>query len=443
MKKLLCLLLSAAMLLAGGCAKNTSASQDAALETMTVYLISSDTAPSGSDLVQSRQLALPSGMYAGIDAALALLAAKPDDDTLRSPLPQDTAVETWTLEAGVVTLTMPDSFAAYSPMDQTVCAFCATLTLCELDEVDAVTVICGGQVLFQGLVPEDALLRDTDTDPYTKQLRLYFADADGRYLVSEYHSLTVDEDTPLERYVVEELLRGPNNTELHSAIPAGTELLGCSTENGVCTVDLSAAFLENRPDTALGERLAVYSLVNSLTALSTVDRVILLSEGQSIQTYVWRDLSGALSRYEAAIGPVSTAKGELDANLYRVLPGLAEMAAMPCAVETGEWSGEAQSVLAALLETQEPGYPALFTGMNAVTDFLLEGRLCTIDVTESFFASIASADERLMAVRSVAATLCSLSQIRSVRFSIGGSDAVFDGVDYSGPWIIDESIIVE
>ena len=255
MKKWLALLLLLALL--SGCAAST-ADTDAA--TMTVYRLYAGS--DAGELVQPESCPLESGERADLDTALRLFMEKPRHSHLRRAVSGDVTLLGSTAQNGLVTLDFSENFLSLSPMEQSLAAFCATLTLCKLDDVDAVSITAGGTTVFQGLDAEDALLQDTDSDPYTRRLHLYFADETDTWLVSEYHSLSLSDDTPLERYVMEELLRGPNDPALHSAIPAGTELISCRTENGVCTVDLSAAFVENRPQTALGERLTGWAFVN-------------------------------------------------------------------------------------------------------------------------------------------------------------------------------------
>lgn len=367
-------------------------------------------------------------------ALLALFSAPSRDDALLCALPAGVTVEDWTLDSGVITLTLSESYLTLSPMEQTAVAFCAALTLCQLDGVDAVTVAAGGRTVYAGLMPEDAFLTAADTDPFVRQLRLYFPDGDGRYLLSEYHSLTLDEETSPERYVIEELLRGPNNGELQSVMPEGTSLLSCSTgEDGVCTVDLSQEFYDNRPHTALGERLVLYALVNSLTALSAVDSVRLLVAGQPMETYVYRSLAEPLTRYDEAVGPVSQPKGELDMDLYLAMPGLQEITPLPFRVDTDGYDSDAEAALAALMSAEEPGYPTLFTGGASILSVTTQASQCVVDLSEGFFASLPE-EARAVAVQSMAATLCILPDISSVRFTVGGEDAVFDGVEWSGPW---------
>jgi len=433
----LCIVL-AALLLLSGCAAPAFLSglfsPDAAesTESLQVYRLAADPTESGA-LVLPEAYPLPNGDTDELETLITLLRTPSGDSALRCAMPAGVSLEDWSFENDVVTLVFSEPFREVSDMDRSLAAFCAALTLCQLDEVEAVTVACAGQTLYAGLTPEDALLNDEPADPYSRQLRLYFPDADGRYLISEYHSLTLDETTSPERYVIEELLRGPNSGELRSVLPVGTVLRSCATSDGVCTVDLSREFYDNRPRTALGERLVLYAVVDSLTALSGVDSVRFLIEGEPVDTYVYRSLSEPLERYDEPVGPVSAPKGELDADLYLTLPGLATITALPFRVGTQDFASDEEAVLSALLSAAEPGYPAIFPGTGSVIDITSQGTVCTVDLSESFFVSLPEA-ARGTAVQSIAATLCALPDIAAVRFTVGGSDAVFDGDDWSGPW---------
>ena len=398
-----------------------------------IYRLSVSSEGSRQDLIRTESLLLSEDITSEIDGVLELFAAPSRKADLVCALPEGTTIAGWTQESRAVTLEFSPEFLSASPMDQTLASFCAVLTLCELDGVESVTVTAGGQTLFSNLVPEDALLSDEDTDPYVRQLRLYFADSQGRYLVSEYHTLTLDEDSSPERYVVEELLRGPNSSDLKSPIPAGTTLVSCATVDGVCVVNLSSEFYENRSKTALGERLTVYSIVNSLTALSGVDSVNLLVDGQPASPYVYRSLAEPMSWYDEVIGPASAAKEELDANLYLVTPDQRAITPLPFRVDLLNYESRAEAVLSALLTAAEPGYPVLFSGSGSVTDITVQGPFCTVDLSESFFASLPQ-EARNAAVQSIAATLCDLAEISSVTFTISGAPAVYEGTDWSGPW---------
>lgn len=434
-RRLILSLILALLLLLSGCSlpELLPRGEEAVEEgTLLVYRVSAEDGRVG-DLIRSEPASGHLADNTEIETALELFSSAAADPELACALPGDAEILGFGFENGVVTLELSEGFLSLSGMDQSTAAFCAVLTLCQLDGVEAVTVVSGGQTLFSGLMPEDALLTAEDTDPYMRQLRLYFSDESGRYLVSEYHSLTLEEDASAERYVVEELLRGPNNGELRSAIPEGTSLISCTAAGGVCTVDLSAEFYDNRPASALGERLAVYSIVDSLTAIAEVRSVRILVGGEPIETYVYLSLDETLDRYEEPIGPVSAPKGELDADLYLALPDGSGAAPLPFRVSVSSYESDAEAVLARLLAAAEPGYPGVFPSSASVPSVTTRAASCTVDLSEGFFASIAEED-RLAAIESMSLTLLALDSISAVRFTIGGEAAEFDGVDWSGPW---------
>ncbi len=410
--------------------------------TAIVYRVTADATELGVDLIRGEVCTLPGDAASTTDGVLALFAASSQDGSLLCALPQGVTVQGWTQENRIITLSLSANFLETDPMSQTIAACCAALTLCQLEGVEAVTITAGGQTLFSSLVPEDALLSDTDTDPYVRQLRLYFSDGDGRYLVSEYHTLTLGEDTSPERYVVEELLRGPNSSELKSPIPADTRLLSCATVDSVCVVNLSEEFLSNRPQTARGERLAIYAIVNSLTALSGVDSVNILVDGQPIGTYVQRSLAEPVSWYGEVIGPVAGISNEFGSDLYLVATDLCAITPLPFRIAPSSYTSRAEATLSALMTASEPGYPALFSGNGSVTGITTQGYFCTVDLSESVFASLPP-EARNAALQSIAASLCSLEEISSVSFTIAGNPAIFEGVDWSGPWSTFDEIEVQ
>ena len=439
-KRLFCLAL--ALLFLAGCAP--SGGSDAAVSAdplLSVYRLTAEDDRIGGDLLQAESCALPAGGDTDIPTALALFASNPADEALLCALPAGVTVDDWSARGNDITLVFSDSLLSLDDITRTVTVFAAVLTLCALESVSTVTVRAGDTLLYQGLTADDALLQDTNADPYTRRLRLYFADSDGRYLVSEVHTISVAEDVALERYVIEELLRGPNSADLQSRIPEGTTLRSISTEDGLCTVDLSAEFLVNKPDNALDERLAVYSIVNSLTVLSGVDSVLLLCGGQPLYHYVCLTLTEPVSRCESAIGPVRTARGETDADLYLLRPDRPGLTALPCAVPTTEDEPLAQSVLRALFAAEEAGWPALFAGLSEPLSVSVSDRICQVDLAEDFSASLSAADAEA-AVQSMTATLCALSSVRQVYFTLAGEPLVVDGVDLSGPQTADELTIL-
>ena len=124
---------------------------------------------------------------------------------------------------------------------------------------------------------------------------LYFADQNGDYLISEQREITMQQG--LARATVQELIDGPRTKGLSRTIPDGTKLKDINIEEGLCTVDLSREFRDNHWGGSSGELLTVYSLVDTLTQFSTIERVEVLVEGQKIDTLAGHmDLSAPVYR---------------------------------------------------------------------------------------------------------------------------------------------------
>lgn len=115
------------------------------------------TSPTGA-LTGWESCPLPEGADP-LETAIRLLAAPSGKRGLVCALPEPVTVTAWALEGGVVTLELSEAYLDLPGMERTAAAFCAALTLCRLDGVDSVSVAAGGQTVFSGLTPEDALLQ--------------------------------------------------------------------------------------------------------------------------------------------------------------------------------------------------------------------------------------------------------------------------------------------
>lgn len=110
-------------------------------------------------------------------------------------------------------------------------------------------------------------------------LNLYFADQDGDSLKKETISVYYSSNVPLEREVVEMLLKGPNSEELKPTLSPNTKILGVSIVEGICYVNLDKSFLSDTMD--VQEELPIYSIVNSLTDACNVRGVQISVEGET------------------------------------------------------------------------------------------------------------------------------------------------------------------
>ena len=109
------------------------------------------------------------------------------------------------------------------------------------------------------------------------EIHLYFASKDGKKLVETYREVVFNSNIPMERLVVEEIIRGPNGDFNYTTVNPETKIINIVTRDDICTVTLDSSFLlepfPNSPE------VAVYSIVNSLTELPTIRQVQIIVDG--------------------------------------------------------------------------------------------------------------------------------------------------------------------
>jgi len=117
----------------------------------------------------------------------------------------------------------------------------------------------------------------------TKTVTLYFTDETGESLIAEKREIAKVEG--IARAAIEALLEGPQNLELKPAIPTGTRLMDINIkEDGLAIVDFSSELIENLENSSKKEKMAVYSIVNTLTEFPTVNRVEIRVAGKTVKT---------------------------------------------------------------------------------------------------------------------------------------------------------------
>ena len=219
-----------------------------------------------------------------LKVALEAALGKPEDYRFVSPFPEGVSLLSYKLEKGTLALHMSDAYAEMPTGNKIIARSCLAMTLCAFDGVDNISVYVGDIPDIIALSAETIISENSELNPYIKRLKLYFSN--GRELAYEYRDVYVAEDKQLAACVMEELMKGPFSDNLVSAMPAGTKLLSIGVENGICYVNMSSEFLDNKPDTEFSEALTIYSIVNSIVTLSKIDKVQFLINDERVDTYL-------------------------------------------------------------------------------------------------------------------------------------------------------------
>lgn len=167
-------------------------------------------------------------------------------------------------------------------------------TLTQHPDVKYVGITVEGQELFDqtgevvGLMSAETFINNDGNEINTYEptrVKLYFANAAGDKLIGAYREKYYSTNVPLERFVVEELIAGPSGkvAGLYPTINREVKVISVMTKDGICYVNLDASFLSvvNNVST----ELSIYSIVNSLVELSTVNKVQILINGEVPESF--------------------------------------------------------------------------------------------------------------------------------------------------------------
>ncbi len=187
---------------------------------------------------------------------------------------------------------LAEGYDSLAPNLKVLCTGALVYTLTDMSFIDNVCVSVegtpitdsGGEAYMfsRNNVKNNPSIDPDKTDRQT--VKLYFADNTGAKLVAEERSIEVKQSLTLENQIVEQLIEGPERNSLNPTIPSSTSIKDIKTEEGICYVNLTQAFLRNNSPVN-SEKITIYSIVNSLTELDNVNKVQFLIEGEKINEY--------------------------------------------------------------------------------------------------------------------------------------------------------------
>ena len=356
----------------------------------------------------------------------------PTDDELDSPFPKGTVVLSVSVARNTVSLQMGGTYADLNGINASVADACLCKTLLKFEAAEKIVLSVADQsgvtARSVSITDSDILLLDDSSDTSSTSVTLYFTDENGRYLIPEKRTVPYLSESERPKYLVNQLLSGPETNGLKKTLPYGTRLLDINVDNGVCAVDFSADFVNNRPQSMEEERLAVLSVVNTLTVLDSVELVQFYVEGNRQEQYSFLPLSGQFVQDNAAVGPVRGDLNETDATLYLPAEGSGLLYAVPVRAKTA--SGSVPEAVLRLLSEYEPknGLTNPMYGKPLPQNVSVEDSSCVLDYPEgTVFGE--NFDTELATVRTIVATTTASDGIRSVRIFVGGAPAVFSFIE--------------
>ena len=229
-----------------------------------------------------------------VQELMAALNTVPTDLECQSAIPSQVEKMSFRVEANVLHLYADANYALMDSVKEILCRAALTKTLTQIPGIDYLTIYCAEQPIMDGagnpvgmLAASDFVDSIRDVNSFEKtEMTLYFANETGDMLVAEKREVMRSTNTSVEKLVVEQLIEGPKGIGRFATMPKDVKLLSVSVNETVCSINLDAAFLNNTLE--VKEYIPIYSIVNSLSELSTVSRVQIRINGS--EDAVFRDL---------------------------------------------------------------------------------------------------------------------------------------------------------
>jgi len=304
-----------------------------------------------------------------------------------------------------------------SPIEESLALACMTRTFLQVGEIRRVKICPPGDRAPMILAADDMLLEDMGM--FTREeIVLYFPDEQLRYLRRVTHTVDSDTETDKSAYIMNRLLERDGEAAPNTCIPRGTKVLDIVVENGVCTLDLSSEFVLDMPRDFRRARLAVYSIVNSLTELEEIQTVDIKVANSPLEQVGLLDLSHGLQRDESII----TGNSGFDGSIYLYDVNTELLVEVPIWIrEESEQPIEEQLVRALL------NYESIHLLQHSIPKgtALLSVRMaedtCVVDLTAEFINLSEDYNSQKLAVHSIVATLSTLPQVNAVEILVEGN----------------------
>ena len=207
-------------------------------------------------------------------------------------IPDSVSVEGVQIQNGIAEVTFGSTYSQMKRVEEVVCRSSVVLTLMQLGGVKGVEFYIDTEPLKEkngqavGVMTENTF---TDTgveieNQYASvNLTLYYANENGDFLKSYATTGYVKNNSSIERYVIEQLIKGPEAVGYSRTMSAETELLSVSTKDNICYVKFSEAFPQQ--NAGYNAAITIYSIVNSLSELSYISAVQISIDGNTDALY--------------------------------------------------------------------------------------------------------------------------------------------------------------
>ncbi len=293
-----CFLL-ALLFLFSGCGRNAQEETESGQAFEVYYLnreettLSSETVYLDEELTQDEQ----------ISALLTALQTAPEDVSLKASAGTSFQINGYKVDEGQLNIDVDESYRKLPATTEVLVRASLVRTFVQAEGINHILMTVAGESLTDtsgtavGPMTADTFI-DNAGDAINPNemvtLTLYFANETGDRLVETTRTLEYNSNISVERLVVDCLVNGPDTDQAFPTINPNTKVLGVTSRDGICYVNLDETFL-TQVYTVTPE-VVIYSITNSLVELTSVNKVQISINGQT--DVVFRETFNLANLYE-------------------------------------------------------------------------------------------------------------------------------------------------
>lgn len=291
--------LPALLFLFSGCSRNAQEETESGQAFEVYYLnreettLSSETVYLDEELTQDEQ----------ISALLTALQTAPEDVSLKASAGTSFQINGYKVDEGQLNIDVDESYRKLPATTEVLVRASLVRTFVQAEGINHILMTVAGESLTDtsgtavGPMTADTFI-DNAGDAINPNemvtLTLYFANETGDRLVETTRTLEYNSNISVERLVVDCLVNGPDTDQAFPTINPNTKVLGVTSRDGICYVNLDETFL-TQVYTVTPE-VVIYSITNSLVELTSVNKVQISINGQT--DVVFRETFNLANLYE-------------------------------------------------------------------------------------------------------------------------------------------------
>lgn len=203
-------------------------------------------------------------------------------------LPENIEIQSCVDDDGMIRVDFNQEYHDLNPVDEVLLRASIVKDYVQIPNIYLVTITAEGTPIVDsqgqeiGAMSLDSFLENTGKEIMAyqyKELNLYFTNEEGNQLVPEARQVYYNGNTPIEKIIVEQLLRGPGESGHYATLPSDTRIVGVSVADGIAYVNLGKQFVDEA--LPVDAQIPIYSIVNSLIDAGNVSQVQISINGDT------------------------------------------------------------------------------------------------------------------------------------------------------------------